>query len=394
MRVRPKVALLIETSNGYARGLLQGIRAYVREHDPWSIYLSEHGRGEGCPRWFRRWKGDGILARVESEPMAQTIQATRLPAVDLSFALEHSPFPRVVTDSRAVTRLAAEHLLERGFKHFGFCGEDRYHWSKLRAAFFAAEIASAGYLCRIYPEASCGGAPDSWEGEIDAIVEWLRTLERPAGVMACYDIRGQQVIEACRRMGVGVPDEVAVVGVHNDELLCDLCDPPLTSVIPNARRAGYEAAAMLDRLLRGEPVAVESRYIEPIGIATRQSTDVVAVDDPKVSAAVRFMRENACVGITVSDVLRAVPMSRSMLERRFKQLLGCTPHEQILRIRIQRVKTMLSTTSLPLAVIAERAGFEHTEYLSVVFKRVTGYSPHAYRTQSRAGIRADIAGAG
>jgi LacI family transcriptional regulator len=200
--------------------------------------------------------------------------------------------------------------------------------------------------------------------------------------MACYDIRASQVLEACRRLGVEVPDEVAVIGVHNDELLCDLCDPPLSSVIPNARRAGYEAAALLQRMMNGERVGARNVYIRPIGVATRQSTDVVAVNDRRVSSAVRFVREHACENITVKDVLRAVPVSRSWLERRFKHHFGRTPHDQILRVRMARVRAMLATTDLPLAQIAERTGFEHVEYLSVAFKRVTGLSPSRYRAQA------------
>jgi LacI family transcriptional regulator len=192
------------------------------------------------------------------------------------------------------------------------------------------------------------------------------------------------VLEACRRLGVQVPDEVAVIGIHNDEMLCDLCDPPLSSVIPNARRAGYEAAAMLARMMKGEKLSAQVVLLEPVGIATRQSTDVIALDDPRMAQAVRFIRESACRHITVEDVLKAVPMSRTVFERRFKQALNCTPHEHISRTRIGLVKTLLATTELTLAAIAERTGFEHVEYLNVAFKRVEGVSPGAYRRRSQA----------
>lgn len=379
MSRRPSVALLIETSNTYARELLHGVRAFLREHGPWCLHLSEHGRGAVEPVWLRRWKGDGILARVERPAMADVLRGTGIPVVDVSFALEHSPFPRVVTDSRAVTRLAAEHLLERGFRHFGYCGDSNHHWSNLRSRLFAEQVERAGCGCEVF---SVSVASQNWEQELAAIARWVRGLPRPVGIMACYDVRGQQVLEVCRRLGVEVPDEAAVIGVHNDDLLCDLCDPPLTSVIPNARRAGYEAAALLQRLMNGERVSPEATYIEPVGVATRQSTDVVAVDDRRVSAAVRFIRDHACENIGVSDVLRAVPVSRSWLERRFKQLLGRTPHEQILRARLDRVTIMLATTDLPLAVVAERTGFEHPEYLSVAFKRATGISPSGFRARA------------
>lgn len=384
MRSRPKVALLVETSNTYAREVLYGIRSYLREHEPWSIYLAEHGRGEILPAWLRTWRGDGIIARVENEKICKAILHTKLPAVDVSFGLENSPFPRVVTDSLATARLAAEHLLERGFTGFGYCGDSRYHWSRLRSDLFAGQIRTAGHPCAVFASPSRQGPAGTWESELEAIAAWLQKLPKPVGIMACYDIRGQQVLEACRRLDIAVPDEVAVIGVHNDELLCELCDPPLSSVIPNARRAGYEAAALLDRMMCGEQIPPQRLLLPPVGVATRQSTDVVAVRDPQISRAVRFIREHACEGITVEDVLKAVPMSRTCLERRFKQLLARTPHDQILGVRIERAKTMLATTDLALARISERTGFDHVEYFSVAFKRLVGDTPGRFRARQKA----------
>ena len=384
MRSRPKVALLVETSNTYAREVLSGIRSYLREHEPWSIYLAEHGRGEILPDWLRTWKGDGIIARVENERICKAILHTKVPAVDVSFGLENSPFPRVVTDSLATARLAAEHLLERGFTCFGYCGDSRYHWSRLRSDLFAGQIRTAGHKCAVFANPSQRGPAGTWESELDAIAAWLQELPKPIGIMACYDIRGQQVLEACRRLNIAVPDEVAVIGVHNDELLCELCDPPLSSVIPNARRAGYEAAALLDRMMRGEKIPPQRLLLAPVGVATRQSTDVVALKDPQLSRAVRYIREHACEGIGVEDVLKAVPMSRTLLERRFRQLLARTPHEQILRVKIARAKAMLTTTDLSIALISERTGFEHVEYFSVVFKRMAGETPGRFRTHQKA----------
>lgn len=383
MQSRPRVALLIETSNAYARDLLYGIRKYLKEHESWSIYVAEHGRGDVPPGWLRAWKGDGLIARVENRNIAQGLLATGLPTVDVSFALERSPFPRIVTDSDSVCRLAAEHLLERGFKHFGFCGDARYYWSNLRGRVFAEYVGRGGGSCSAIHGPATPKEPTAWEGDLDGVRRWIRDLPKPVGIMACYDMRGQQVLEACRRLGVVVPDDVAVIGVHNDELLCELCDPPLSSVIPNARRVGYEAAALLERMIAGEKVPAQTVLLEPIGVATRQSTDVTALTDPQISKAVRFIREHACDGISVEDVLRAVPISRTALERRFKKLLNRTPHDQILRVRVERVKTMLANTDLTLAQIADRTGFGHVEYLSVAFKRLIGVSPGAFRAKNQ-----------
>jgi len=383
MKPRPHVALLIETSNAYARDLLHGIRTYLGEHHSWSIYLDEHGRGDAVPTWLRKWKGDGIIARVENQQIANELLHLGLPVVDVSVGLELSPFPRVATDSRAASRLAADHLIERGFRHFGFCGDPRYYWSQTRSGYFSDYIQKAGFDCAQFGDNPAAGKSPSWEQQTDAIAAWLKALPKPAGIMACYDIRGQQVLEACRRADLFVPDEIAVIGVHNDELLCDLCDPPLSSVIPNARRAGYEAAALLERMLNGQKVAPQVVLLDPLGVASRQSTDVVAVANAGLSRAVRYIRDHACEGITVEDVLKAVPMSRTVLERQFKKILHRTPGEQISRVKIERAKAMLATTELPLAVIAERTGFEHVEYFSVAFKRATDITPGTFRKQNR-----------
>lgn len=351
--------------------------------------MFEHGRGAEVPEWLRDWPGDGIIARVENERIAEALLATRLPVVDVSAALRAVPFPRVVTDSDAVTRLAAKHLLERGFNHFGYCGRPDFLWSKQRETLFKKHLQAAGFRCDVFSHPPATRKTSRVEAEVHAIARWLDKLPKPVGVLACYDARGQQVLEACQLAGLAVPEQVAVIGVHNDELLCDLCDPPLTSVIPNSRRTGHFAASLLARMIRGEKIPTTVHQIEPIGVAERQSTDVVAVADPKVSAAVRFIRERAHSNITIGEVLRAVPMSRTVLERKFQQLLGETPHAYVQRVRLAHVKTLLATTDLPIGAIAERCGFEHTEYMSVAFRRATGLSPRDYRAAHAApGVQA------
>lgn len=211
----------------------------------------------------------------------------------------------------------------------------------------------------------------------------MKTLPRPLGVLASLDLRGQQVLAACRLVGLAVPDDVAVIGVHNDELLCELCDPPLSSVMPNAQRAGHLAAELLARSMAGRRLPVVLHEIAPLGVAARQSTDAGAVGDAKIAGAVRFMRQQAGAGANVGDVLRAVPMARTALERRFKAALGMTPHSHLRKLRIERVKELLVGTSLPVGEIATATGFEHTEYLSAMFRRECGLSPREFRAKHR-----------
>ena len=378
-----QVALLIETSNAYARGLLRGIVAFIREHQPWSLYLAEHSRGEQPPKWLRDWRGDGIIARIETPAMARVLRQLKTPMVDVSAARLIPSLPWFETDDAAFAQTAFEHLRERGFKRFAFCGDPRFNWSRWRAEHFQRAVAAEGGQWFTYLPARRFTRDDA--ALIDDLARWLQKLPKPIGLMACYDIRGQQVLDACRRVGIAVPDEVAVIGVDNDELLCELSHPPLTSVIPNTHQTGYRAAALLDEMMSGRKARAETCLIPPLGIATRQSTDVVAVEDRATAMAMRYIREHACEGIKMKDVLRAVPQSRRRLESQFRRLFKRTPHEEILRVQVERAKHLLRQTDLPLPEVAERAGFKHGEYLSVVFKRLTGLPPSQYRAQHRRG---------
>src|SRR5258706_2698401 len=246
-----KVALLIETSNAYARGLLHGIIAYTRERGPWSPYLAEHGRGDSPPRWLAKWDGDGMIARIENRAIARALANLRIPIVDVSAARLLPRLPWFETDDEAIARLAAEHLMERGFKRFAYCGNPKFNWSNWRGDWFEKLIRAANHPCFLYrPPTPLIGDEDT---EVQHIGEWIASLPKPVGILACYDFRGRQVLDACRRRGIAVPDEVAVIGVDNDELLCNLSYPPMSSVVPNMHQTGYRAAELLDRLMAGEP---------------------------------------------------------------------------------------------------------------------------------------------
>jgi len=392
---RPRVALLIESSRAYGRGLLLGVAKFVREHGRWSIFLQERSLGDVSPSWLKDWEGDGIIARVENRPMAEAIRRLGLPAVDVRYLFPKLEMPSIRTDDEAVARAASEHLLERGFRHFAFCGFDGADYSDIRRDSFGENIAKAGFRCHAFEDPQKPHRASTLEYEEhglkyeDLVASWLKGLPKPIGLMACNDIRGQQVLNACRAIGLAVPDEIAVIGVDNDEVLCDLSDPPLTSVVPNTERIGYEAAALLDRMMAGARAPKRPIFIEPAGIVTRRSTEVLAIEDRHIAAAVRFIREHASEGIDVSDVLRAVPLSRSTLERRFARTLGRSPKDEILRVRLNRAKQLLAQTDFSLAMVAEKVGFEHTEYLSVIFKKKTGLTPGQFRTQSRVTEAAD-----
>lgn len=378
---RRSVALLIETSNAYARGLLTGIVHYVRElHPAWSIRLVEQSRGDAPPAWLSTWKGDGIIARIETREIADAVVRTGLPVIDVSAARHVPGVPWVETDDKSIAALAIEHLLDRGFRHLAFCGEPAFNWSNWRRDAFESLLAVRDIDHSIFPSTS---KPLGAEAGVRQLKRWLKGLPKPVGILASYDIKAQQLLDACRELNFAVPDDVAVMGVDNDELLCDLSFPSLTSVIPDSRRAGYEAARLLDLLMSGRKLPNSPTLIPPLGVATRRSTDVLAIEDRHIAHAARYIREHACDGISVHDVLRVVPLSRRVLEKRFREEFGRTPHQEILRVKINRAERLLTDTDLNLPQIAERTGFNHAEYLCVAFKRSTGRSPGEFRRITR-----------
>lgn len=377
----PHVAILIETSRAYGRGLLQGVTRYVHEQGPWSIYFKPQGLEEPPPHWLKSWKGDGILARIDNAAMAKAVRAAGLPAVDLRGRLPDLGLPRVGADNPALARLAWRHLRERGFRHFAFCGLPRGSHVHLdqRRDDFHRWVEDAGYSCSTFEPRRHRRRTMSWEEEQQQMAAWLRQLPKPVGIMTCNDDRGLQLLDACRRGGVLVPDEAAVISVDNDVLLCNMTHPPLTSIDVNPQRIGYEAAALLDRLMAGAKAPEQGIFLDVARIVTRRSTDVLAIEDRELVMAVRFIREQACAGINVADVLEFVGLSRSVLERRFRQLLGRNAKAEILHVRIERAKQLLLETDLPLKVIAQKTGFGSEKYFGDVFYREMSIRAGAYR---------------
>jgi LacI family transcriptional regulator len=378
------VAVVIEASNAYARGLLTGIHRHVREHEPWTVFLPEHGRGSPPLEALAKWVGDGVIARIETKSTAKALEKLRrklgIPIIDVSAARLVADLPYVETDDAMIATVAADHFFERDFRHFAFLGDDRFRWSDNRCRAFVQAVTAKGHDVDVFSHRRRKTPPAD---DDEAVEAWLARLPKPVALLACYDIRGRQAIDACRRAGIAVPDEVAVLGVDDDEVLCGLASPPLSSVMPDAIGAGRLAAELLDQLMRGGQLKRSEWLLPPLGIITRQSTDVLAIDDPLVVAAIRQIRDHACDGMKVTDVARALKTTRRVLENRFTKRVGHTPHEEIARVQFRRVEHLLLETELSLAAIAARAGFKHTEYMTVAFTKRHGMPPSRWRQERR-----------
>ncbi|QEF98027.1 Xylose operon regulatory protein [Stieleria maiorica] len=388
---RPKVLLLVETTMAFGRGVLEGISRYRIEKQPWSVQLDLRELMAGPPAWFRSWDGDGIITRDTTPEMIEIIRETGIPTVNLGDIRDDQTLPSVINDHEAIGRLAASHLADKGIEHFAFAGFSDHHWSAQRLTGFLAGLAQRGVddpdLVHVHQSDWSSASQSGWQRQQDQIVAWVKSLPRPVGILACNDFRGQHILEACQTAKVSVPDEIAVLGVDNDHVLCDFCDPPLSSIIPAAERIGYQAAVMLDQMMREQKPDKLHVQIAPLGIAERLSTDVMAIDDEDVAAAIQMIRFRACEGLTVSDILAEVPIARSSLERRFRQYLGRSPQAEIRRVQIKRACQLLRDTELSLVKISRLTGFKHAEYFSVVFKREVNQTPGRYRDASRAKAR-------
>ena len=387
---RLPIALLVESSRAYGRGLLQGVARFARTQVRWSILHQEMTLDSDMPAWISRSDVRGVIARVDTHSV-DALRQLGVPMVDVRCNRKFQGIPQVETNNQRVSELAFEHLWERGFRRFAFCGFRFASYSDVRQESFRRLVERSQCPIRIYespgsPQDSIMGLEQAGVQEIDQLARWVATLERPTGLFVCNDIRGQQVLNACRNLDVAIPDDLAVIGVDDDEAICQLCDPPLSSVRPNAEDVGYRAAELLHEMIMGLTPAHDFEVVEPTCVSERESTRVIAVDDEEIARVCRFIRQSSCEGIDVGDLVAYSKLSRRQLERRFRTTLKKTPRELITETQIQRVKQLLAETDMTLSEIAPRAGYGHKESLSAVFKRVTGQTPGQYRSSATSAV--------
>lgn len=345
--------------------------------------------GATVPDWILRANLSGVIARIDTHNIGP-LNELGLPIVDVLCSRDGVGIPQVETDDQAVAQLAFDHLYERGFRRFAFCGYRGAHYSEARLRHFRNCVETADCPIAVYE--TVGGREKSLSevelpgvSDTNPLTEWLLTQKRPTGLMACHDIRGQQVLNACRQLSIAVPDDIAVIGVDDDDAVCPLSDPPLTSVRPDADAIGYMAAETLDAMMAGGAIPPKIVHVAPTGVIQRHSTQVFAVEDPELARVCRFIRENACRGIDVTDIVEFSTLSRRQLERRFRQQLDRTPRQEITAVQIRRLQQLLSETEMPLEQLAPLAGFNHAESMIVTFKRETGHTPGEYRHGVRSG---------
>ena len=388
IRKIPKVLLLVDTSRGSGRNLLYGIVKYSRLYGPWAFnrrsihffeYQTEYNKSrqleEETLSRLEKWNANGIIAtNINNQRQFERILDMGLPTIILGGynpEKKISGWHRVRSNSLAIGNMAAEHLLNNGFRNFAYCGFYGSAWSQERGSAFGKRTAEADLETHFY-EPPRSRTKRLWQNEQLILADWLNSLPKPLGIMACNDDRGRDILEACKIAGLNVPEEVSVIGVDNDKLVCELSEPPLSSIRLNNERGGYEAAELLAKLMAGEKISHQEIVVQPTDIITRESTDKLAMEDSNISKALRFIREHAADMIHVNDVVDAVAMSRRSLERRFCKVIGHSISKEIKRVHVNQFAKMLIETNMSVSQIASNLGHRGLENLNRYFRDEEG----------------------
>jgi LacI family transcriptional regulator len=360
--------------------VIHGVTDYAKQNTHWTFTRAPETFGTSL-EWLKFWHGDGAFCAVLTPEDAKQVQGFGIPIVNLATHLSGLAVPSITVDHFAIGELAARHLLEHNFQRFGYYGPSDLLFAQLRRDGFCSVIPQAGGDVKLLEFHT---VEDSSKQKLDeqqqALEQWLRDLQAPVGILASADLRASMVLEACQKLRLRVPEDVAVVGVDNDPLVCDFCDPPLTSVSRNDYQVGYEAARLLDQLMEGAAAPDKPTRISPAGVVPRRSTDTICVEDPYVAEAIRFMREHVNEQFGVDEVLNQLPLSRRSLEYRFRACLGRSPYDYLNQIRVDQAKRLLSDPHRSsLTKIAIACGFGDLRRFRIVFQRLVSANPAEYR---------------
>ncbi len=376
-----RVAVLVDTSTDWGRRVITGVVSYVRGHERWQLFI-EPGGSEEHHLLPPGWRGDGVIARISASRIANHLKMRNIPVVNVSgMQVPGAQFPRVANDVRMVAKMAAEYFVARGFKNFAYLSLLGFEPVAEQLEAFQAALKEAGFLCNVHSVKTHNGAPVvDWNTNIHQLGEWLRSLPKPLAVLIWSG--GREVIYAAKHAGLSVPEEVSVMS-GSDDFLCEISQVPISAVRVAAERIGYEAASQLDALMQGGGDPNSSIYIPPSDVITRQSTDTLAISDRSLIQALTFIRENSEKPIQVRETASQAGVSRRVLERRFKEVLGSSPAEHIRRSHLDRAKRLLAETNLAMPEVAEAAGFGSPAYMSFVFRKELGTTPLRYRREAR-----------
>lgn len=378
-----RLILLTDFTEAFAHNLLRGILEYSKGREPWVVcrmppsYKQAHGV-RGVLDWARKWQADAIIAQFDDDDEVELFQENGIIALAQDFKSRFSVIPNITSEYKLTGRMAADFFLQKGFRNFAYYGYQEVIWSEERCMGFRERIVEKGFGSHFY-EFQKQPLENLWYYESEPLVSWIKSLPHPLALMACDDTQGNKIMEVCRVLGIKIPEEIAVLGVDNDEIICSLSDPPLSSVNLNIAKGGYEAAQLIDRLMRDKDAPCEDVVIHPTTIINRLSTDIYSTGDPYILAALKFIHQNLASKITVEDVVRQVPLSRRLLEIHFKQVTGSSVYQYIFNLRMERFAQLLLEGNEPIADIAMSVGLPDYKNLARQFKVWKECTPAEYR---------------
>jgi LacI family transcriptional regulator len=371
-------------SRPYDRQVIHGIARYVRTGVAWQVYVEEDP-ADKIPS-FSRWSDKGVIVDLDDMRLVRAVQGLNVPVVGIGHLAtsigQRNAMSTVRSDDEAIAQWAADHLMELGLEHFAYCGMPRRGmdvWAQARLEAFQRRLQERGFAC--FRFSGKHYAARNWSRMLGELVRWLRSMPRPIGIMACNDSCARRLLEACRELRLRVPEDVAMLGVDNDELTCELAMPPLSSIAQGAEQIGFRAAELLDGLMTQPRRSPTHLVVAPLCVVKRQSTELLTINDAVVARALDFIHARATDAVGVADVVRHVDVSRSTLECRFKARLGRSVHACIQRVRLQTARRLLLTTDLALDEVARRSGYRTVHYLCHVFRRELGQTPGEIRAR-------------
>ncbi len=379
-----RVILLTDFSEEYAKQLLRGIVQYSKEHDPWVLckmphsYREQHGL-QGVLEWALRWKADAIIAQFQPADDVSLFARHGIIAIAQDFISRFPAIPNITGAHRLAGKMGADYFIRKGFKHFAFYGMKHVVWSEERCEGFREELGRHRLDASFYEYQNVDHG-DLWFYESDVLIEWLKRLPTPVGILACDDNQGHHITEACKQCGLRVPEEIAVLGVDNDESVCTLSDPPLSSIVQAVEKGGYDTAALIDRLVRRKKIPPAGDIVVlPTHIVTRRSTDIYATEDKYMRIVLTYIHQHSDRRIAVEELIRLVPLSRRLLEIRFKAVTGMPVYTYALQLRMDKFAQQLVESKASIVEIAAGMGFTDYKNIARQFKQMKGCSPSEYR---------------
>lgn len=379
-----KIILLFDISEKYGQSLMMGIVRYFKENSNalfcnMPIYYRETLGVKGILKFAREWGADGIIAQLYNTRDVKKIAESGIHLIVEDYRERFDEFPNITGGYYEAGQMGAEYFVKKGFKNFAFYGYKNIVWSRERAMGYEEYLNERGFDVYYFNQEEKEQNSELWYYKPSDLSKWLQELPKPIAIMACDDARGQHITEACKHANIRIPEDVIVLGVDNDELTCNMSDPPLSSINLDTERGGYEAGRLMDLMIQGKVKKPRNVMVMPTYIVTRQSTDIAAVDDAYIAKALKYIHKNLDHDINVSDVLGQLTISRRSLEKKFQEVTGTSVYKYISKVRMQKFSERLLETDKRISEIAHESGLNLTNNVARQFKQIHGCSPSEYR---------------